>query len=234
MADYSGWLQRAVQFMRGSSQWPGEWSMKLEIQPPLALDEVEEIEHTLPHAMPPFLRDFYLTASADAECRYSWSPYELNLHRLRDILPYNYSIYGGPSFCDACNYLKHCQVMLEWAEIFEEHGEACRHAAEVMREATPLVNIGNGDCLIYHATAKTGDAQVLYVNHESDMETESPLVPIARTGEEFMAAWEYLGYLGPEIWLLAPFLEDSPTGLFVKQSPLSLRWRTLLHELGNI
>jgi hypothetical protein len=44
---------------------------------------------------------------------------------------------------------------------------------------------------------------VLYLNHE-----EAPSI-IAGSFSSFMKAWESLFYVGPEIWMLEPFLNSS-------------------------
>lgn len=203
--------------------------MNIDIAPPLELHEADRLHRTLPHGLPALLRDFYVTASAGGDCTFSWSPDTKRLAAMAEILPP--TIGGGPHFCSAEDLGEHQQGLFGWADVFDDSGRNGPAAAQTVRESVPLIAVGNGDYVAWHATAAPHQPQVIYISHESDTETESPIVPFSNTGEEFMSVWERLGYLGPEIWLLYPFVEDSPTKLLDSKSPLSKRWISFLGSL---
>ena len=232
MPDYSEWLRRADVFVRATSALPGRWSMNIEIEPPADAAELDRLEDLLPHGLPPVLRDLYGTASAAAGCQFRWSPDKAPLAEMDRILPSQYTVYGGPHFCSAGDLAEHQESLTGWADVFDDFGGFGPATAQTLRESVPLVNVGNGDYVVFHTKANRGEASVVYVSHEAAAGIESPLIPLAESGEQFMTEWESLGYLGPEIWLLYRFIEDSPTGLLDHNSPLAMRWRSFLNSLG--
>lgn len=232
MPDWSQWLHRAEKFVRSTSELAGQWGMQIAIDPPLNPEEADRLDRVLPHGLPAFLRGYYLTASANANCCFHWSPSESQLAALSEILPHQYSIYAGPRFCAAAKLEEEQQGLNGWAEVFDDYGGFGPITARTLRESVPFIPIANGDQLVLHVKANPEKPPVIYVSHETDVETESPLIPVSESAEEFMTEWERLGYIGPEIWLLYPFIEDSPNKRLDSTSPLALQWRTFLRGLS--
>jgi hypothetical protein len=232
MPDYSGWLRRAEAFVRATSTLPGNWSMKSNIAPPLGLEEADRLDRALPHGLPPLLRDFYVTASADVECRFTWTPDGESLSRLAEIIPHQYSIYAGPHFCSAGSLAEDHEQLIGLAEIFEDFAEYGASAAQTLRQCVPLISVGNGDYVALHVKAGPSQPGVIYVSHEVDIESDSPIIPLASTGEQFLTAWERLCYIGPEIWVLYPFLDDAKSGQLNADSPLANKWRSFLESFS--
>jgi hypothetical protein len=231
MPDWLPWLQRAERFVRSTSKLAGRWGMQITIDPPLEPAEADRLDRVLPHGLPAFLRNYYLTASANAHCCFHWSPDEPRLAAMSEILPHQYSIYAGPKICAAAKLEEEQNGLIAWAEVFDDFGGFGPVTARTLRESVPFIPIANGDQLVLHVKANPEKPPLIYVSHDTDMETESPLIPISDSAEEFMTAWERIGYIGPEIWLLYPFIEDSPTKRLDTGSPLALQWRTFLQGL---
>ena len=105
MPDYSEWLRRADGFVRDEHALPGRWSMNIEVEPPAGAAELGRLEDSLPHGLPSVLRDFYGTASSGAKCTFTWSPDKARLAEMDQILPSQYTIYGGPHLCSAGDWL---------------------------------------------------------------------------------------------------------------------------------
>jgi len=229
--DWLPWLQRAERFVRRTCDLPGRWCMTIAIEPPLDSANAARLDRVLPHGLPELLRDFYLTASACADCSFSWSPDELRLAALAEVLPHQRSIYAGPKICSAAKLEEEQQGLMGWAEIFDEMGGHGPATAQVLRDSVPFIPIGNGDQLVLQVKPSPDRPRVIYISHETDVDTESPVIPISESGEQFMADWERIAYLGPEIWLLNSFVQDSSTGLLDSGSPLASRWRAFLKGL---
>src|SRR5438105_4034095 len=118
MMNYAEWLHRAERFVRGTSTLPGRWSMEIAIDPPLDPAEADRLASNLPHGLPQPLRDFYLTASANAVCSYSWNPPPAELARLQKVIPDEYGIYGSTRLCPAAELAEHHEQLVGWEEMF--------------------------------------------------------------------------------------------------------------------
>jgi SMI1 / KNR4 family (SUKH-1) len=232
MVNYSEWLHRAERFVRGISALPGQWYIQVAIEPPLEPAAVEKLAEALPHGLPQPLRDFYQTASRDAVCNYSWQPPAAELARLRKVLREDDGIGGGTMFCPAAKLAEHHEQLMGWAEMFRDAGGHGPAAARKIADCVPMISVGNGDYIALHVKAQKDDAAVVYVSHEALVSEESPIVPLARDIDQFLFNWERIGYLGPEIWLLDSFLENSASGLLDVNSRLAKKWITLMETLG--
>jgi hypothetical protein len=190
---------------------------------------MNRLEQDLPLGVPSFLRDFYLTASADAECRFSWSPNsdQVSVSAYVD----GYSIYGGPNLCAANSLKDHQNNLMSWADVLDEYAGHGANAAAMLRRCVPLIAVGNGDYVAIERQGKQ-DGPVFYISHETNVEDESPIIPYCNSGKQFMTVWERFGYLGPEIWVLFQFLNDSTTGMLDPDSSLANQWRAFLGSFG--
>jgi len=232
MVDYSEWLHRADVFARSVGVLPGRVGMEVDFLPPLDVADASHLNATLPHGLPAALRDFYVSASAGGRCTFRWTPNESDLELIAKLVPHNYTIQGGPWIFWAINLEGEHQGFVDWAEVLDELGGYGPAAAKTLRECVPLSKIGNGDYLALHAKAGSDRVPVIYIDHEADLELQSPIIPLSESLEQFFTTWERIGYIGPEIWLLNPFLRDSKTGLLDANCPLAIRWRTLLRSFG--
>ncbi len=231
MNDYSEWLRRAENFVRSTHQLPGEWLLRVDIEPPCIADVVKQLENSLPNGLPVFLRDFYLTASARLECRYHWSPDAPTLALLEELIPHTYSFYGGVSICPAVELEGAQQGFMNWAEIFEKYGGRGPEWAAIIRQCVPLTAVGNGDYLGIRVD-ETDQPRVVYIDHETDPAKDCPIFPLANTPEEYFIAIEQLGYLGPESWMLTHFLDTNPPKLLDTQGAAAGAWRKMLSSFG--
>jgi hypothetical protein len=230
MVDYAEWLQRAEAFVRRLNRLPGCWSMNIAVDPPLDVAEAERLDKALPHGLPRAIHDFYVSASASAECTYTWRPDGFHRGRLDEVLPDEGEVYGGIAICPAARLQREQEGFASFAKILPELGRHGPAAAEVVQGCVPLIAVDNGDCLALHVAANPRQPPVLYLIHDADVDDESPVVPISSSFEQFLGDWELLGYIGPDIWLLQPFLEDSKTGELDADSPLARRWRALIDD----
>jgi hypothetical protein len=232
MIDYVGWLRRAEKFVRGTSRLRGEWSMEISVTPPLSPAQADRLTKTLPFELPSPLLQFYTTASANARCFYSWKPDKDALTKVRSVVVDTFSVYGRAEFCPAVDLAEHYEQLLGWSDRFRERDRHGPAAAETISNCVPLISVGNGDYVAINLGEMEGGASIVYVNHEADVEEQSPIIPLARDLDDFLMTSERLGYLGPEIWMLDALLEDSPSGLLDGDSRLARKWRAVMMEVG--
>ncbi len=90
-----------------------------------------------------------------------------------------------------------------------------------IRRRFALSRIGNGD---YLGTRLAGEPAppVIYLPHDDESRE------IAPSFTAFLTAWERLGYLGPEIWMLEPFLNPAPGHLDADSEPVQALRRAAL------
>src|SRR5262245_60618476 len=101
MFDYSGWLRRAENFVRGLTYLPGEWGISVACEPPLDATAVHQIREVLPLGLPAPLFDLYKAGAANYRSTYHWSPNQLYLPMVEQVFPHQYSLYGGARFIPA-------------------------------------------------------------------------------------------------------------------------------------
>ena len=181
--------------------------------------------------LPAPLYDFYTRGSASCHCHYWWSsdsrptPWE-------DAFPSQYTLYGGPEIIPASQLAECCANVRSWASSdWTGEGGGAPPGFERWRHAIPFVAVNNGDYLALDANADTSRTPVLYLCHEADVycsESPSPATEISPSFEQFLADWEKLCYVGPEIWLLSAFLAEDFTGPLQTDSPRASRWRDIL------
>jgi hypothetical protein len=226
------------------------------VAPPLNSKQVEELETSLGRRLPRVLRDFYITASADAEVSLEWQPNEERAALLEFVG--RYTLYSGPRFCSAGSLKYHQECFLDWAEVLEEGPKPgvlnAKQLAELfglpelvmerrgpnpiaantLRESVPLIAMVSGDYLAIHLQNGRDDGPVNYISHSAVLGplSDTPITTLCESGEQFLDVWERFGYVGPDCFELFPFLRDSKTGMLDADSPLARKWRAFLGRFG--
>jgi hypothetical protein len=232
--DYAAWLARLERFVRAAARLPGEYSMQVDIAPPLGKDA------SLPATIPPGLSEFYRTAAGRVTCSYRWSPDARRSGNFEDSFPDRYSVYGGLEVTPIENYGELEEQLRNISEIFDDDDTAPdphgynKAAAHVLRHSAPLWNLGTGDMIVECPQGCCGDATILFVAMELAQLGEKPLVGLSRSFDEFLTAWESVAYLAPELYLLQPFIEDSEDRLLNADSPLARHWHRFIYGLVEI
>jgi hypothetical protein len=189
MLDYAAWVGRLSAFV---AQLPhcGQTveSVECTIRPPLDPATAPALLAGIPDA----LAAFYRQGAAKLLLEYTVRVVSPSAEDEEEELTAS-AYLGGPK--DVANWLEECR---EWAT--DTWIAECEDACDYWTHAVPFLCIGNGDYIgIY-----TGDAvpagTVVYLSHD-DMSFE-----LAPSFEAFLTTWEQLCYLGPESWVLEPFL----------------------------
>jgi hypothetical protein len=72
---------------------------------------------------------------------------------------------------------------------------------EKWSKAVAFAALENGDFLAFEKKTKE-DAPIIYLSHDDESKV------IAPSFEHFIREWAALGYVGPELWVLEPFLDE--------------------------
>jgi hypothetical protein len=230
MIDYSRWLSRAEAFVRGLDYLPGKWGVSIAVEPPLTASAADELGRTLPLGLPSPLYNLYTTGSASYRCTYHWSPDKAYLPLVEQVFPHQYSLYGGARFISAAELPDRQASVRSWATEWDAPADAPpRPGWELWHQAIPFLAVGNGDYLALQVSNGTDKQPVLYLSHDAGGgDDERTAFEISPSLEQFLADWETLCYVGPEIWLLGEFLANEGKGLLQVNQPKTNLWREVM------
>jgi hypothetical protein len=190
----------------------------------LSREETDALRRRLGSEIPDALRGFLERGAASVACRYTFEydpDDEAEAAAFLKLFPSQTSIYGGPVFGPADMLPDFARSCAEWAKQFDEAGDVAE--GRRWRHALPIVAVENGDYVALDGAGPgrdPSDPPVLYLSHEG----ESGLLAASFT--EFLAAWERLCYLGPEVWLLDVF--RGPDAFIAAEGPAVAEFRRLL------
>lgn len=221
------WLARAEQFVRPASRLPDEWGFSVTIEPPLSEHDADELAKTLPLGLPAPLREFYTQVTSGCECTYHWTPTEANLRLLKDVFPHQYSVYGGVRIISASRLLDAHGMHSWWQDVAGR--EDLRSQWEIWRQCVPFISVGNGDFVALHVTNDPLQLPVVYLCHD---DPDLCVLPLSDSFNQFLSDWESLFYIGPEIWLLNPFMARKGNGPLNLKLKSVARLRKLFAELN--
>lgn len=207
--DFAGWVARARAFTLGLDHLPAAEVRSTAVAAPLDEVALGALEDALGAVLPTSLRTFFSRGTSAMDCAYTFKPEGQALDQLRTLLPDESEIFGGARMGPASDLADYSTAVREWARdtwIADEPDQRI-----IWESALPFVALDNGDYLALDLQDGATDPSVVYLCHDD----ESLL--LARNLAEFLAAWERLCYLGPEHWLLGPFIIDS--GLDAESEP---------------
>jgi hypothetical protein len=196
MYNYSEWLQRAIAFIQSTEslkRYFTEVETQTEFHPPVPESVLQSVIQNLRLPVPDSLKQFWTTATSGCECLYTASnPIGYGMYCTTQIYDYPTSIYSGFYFLNAVELEYHLQNCRDWGEEMEDPQNV-----RWWLESIPFISIRNGDYIALHTT----NNQVIYLSHD-----DSCFVLASDFGE-FLQNWEQLCYVGPESWMLEPFLD---------------------------
>ena len=227
--DFSAWVRRARDFR---AEFGGRSGFEFDDwidAPPLTPGEADGLSRRIGRQLPDALRGFLEHGAAWLACRYTFEydpDDETAAAVFLELFPYQTSIYGGPVFGPTETLPDFARSCAEWAAQFDGGGDPAE--GRRWRYALPIVAVKNGDYVALDGAGGApdpSDPPVIYLSHEG----ESALLAASFT--EFLAAWERLCYLGPEIWLFDAF--RGPDGFIAAEGPATDKLRRLLGAPGT-
>jgi hypothetical protein len=218
--DYAGWVSRAQAFVDRIAGLPDVELRSREVDPPLSREQIDGVAAAVGRPIPEALRRLLVEGASRVDCAYAYEPADETLTALQAVLPDETRIYGGARLCAAAELRECAQLAAEWANETWVADEADQQT--LWEAALPFAALENGDYLALDTRGEAPDPPVLYLCHDDDSSLLAP------SFSEFLARWERLCYLGPEHWLLDPFLGED--GTLDPQTERAARLRELFRD----
>ena len=215
--DYPGWVARALSFTSGLGRLSHAEIRSTQWERPAAEADIRAVERALGRTIPAAVRAFFERGASGVDCGYVLAPAGQELDRLRSLLPDETRIFGGARIGPVSELPDFSRAAREWAE--ETWVAEFPADRLIWDSALPLTRLANGDYLAVDLRTNATDPPVLYLNHDD----ESFL--LAPNFAAFLGAWEGLGYIGPEHWLLREFV--GPDGYLDPESERASQLRAL-------
>lgn len=197
------WLDDMAAFVRSVELTAG-CEMRIPFaREPCASDEIiSAVESRLGSLLPKIVRELISFGSSSFGMRYALEPKAAESDVIRGLFA-TQSIVGGGTI-RLRDLPKHKEDARAWAEetwLAEEPDQQ-----ELWLKSLPFLRMDNGDYLSLDLRRPADDPPVLYLSHDDESQT------IAASFTGFLQAWERVCYVGPESWMLEPFI-DPETGL---------------------
>jgi hypothetical protein len=218
--DDAGWVARAQAFVDRIARLPGVEVRSRDVDPPLGPGEVDRLAATLGRPIPDALRRFLTHGSGRVDCAYAYAPVGARLAELRAVLPDESRLFGSARLCAAAELPDYARSTAGWARETWVADDPDQHA--LWEAGLPFAALANGDFLALDMRGGSADPPVLYLNHD---DASAALAPAFT---EFLGRWEQLCYVGPEHWLLDPFL--GADGTLDARTPRADRLRALFGD----
>ena len=219
-ADFSfeGWIKEFISFVESRTGRRG-FRGSCRVEPPLAEDEFERTVAKLPLPVPDDVRKFLLTGSGGCRFSYQWRFEEEDAGCLENFGSEDYRIFGKATLCVWKNFVRQARECRQWAE--ETWIAEYPEEKAVWLNCLPVAGLANGDYLAVRADGAGTGSAVYYLAHDDASQILAPSFPA------FLDAWAKLGFIGPEIWVLEPFL-DPGTGFLSGETAEAADLRRLL------
>jgi hypothetical protein len=186
------WVEKArLRVENLSKRVKGVIEEQVVVEPPLTSSQVDALVSELGRPMPGALRAFLEGGSSGFNFRYKWRPQD----KVADIDV----IWGRGELCKASEFalwLSDCKESAENAWIAEYPDDLAMWTASF-----PILRMDNADFIALDQRTGADDPQVLYLSHD-----EESLV-IAPSFSAFLREWERVHYIGPESWMIEPFVD---------------------------
>ena len=176
---------------------PGEFdSLNFEQLPAASEALLASIESNLGFRIPVELRDFLLQTEA-LTFQYGWELPESLLPDAKELGLGDF-IHGGGKIDGNCIFddFNECQ---KYANESWLNDDEFREDQEIWKNTLPFLKMANGDYLGLDPKTHA----VNYLSHDADS------FRISSSFDDFLECWSLLGYIGPEHWILKPFLQNS-------------------------
>ena len=178
------WLSDAEAFFSNLKTLGGEFDhFYKKILKPLSTRKVAQLASSFALPIPPVIHDIWVTNTSCAKLRYYWIP-SAERSSIADSLYNEKEIYGGGSLFDA-------EATQGWID-------DCREFATVSWLTDPSFKADQELWLNSFPFMR-----MVYLSHDGKS------FVVAETLEQFLTAWGAIGYVGPESWMIEPFLNPT-------------------------
>ena len=211
MLDLPAWLEKAKSFIDRLRHLPQEVFIRIHVTPPPSRSTIDRVRKQVPRALPEVLIDMYRHGFGEFECRYSWEPPRDSLRKLGRLYADQRSIYGGPCFVSYNKLAQTCELGRVWADevCAGWEGDEGAAARELWHRSIPFIALDNGDRVALDVASDFENPSVVYLSHDD----AGFNVRLSDSLESFLLSWEQIAYVGPESWMLSPFLDPETLAL---------------------
>lgn len=201
--DYAKWVDVARDFSRQLSE-VFDLEFEISIAPKLSCSEIKQLQRLVGKPIPVTLREFFEQGCGGLEVSYAWEPDvedEKAIQNLRKIYDgAKAEVWGGGPFCYASR-LQELELSLQhWAR--ETWVASDPQEFSKWTSAIPLMELPNGDFLGLDGRQVLDDPPVLYLAHDDVSHAVDESFTL------FLEHWSQILYIGPEYWMLRPFLSE--------------------------
>ena len=197
---FEGWVRTAKERIQSlPKRVSGAVEAEVNVTPPLDANEIKSLASELGRSIPPALRGFFERGSGGFVFRYKWALTGAQEKGVKSVLGGD-SAWGGGEFCQAGSFAQWLSDCMEWAE--ETWVADSPEDLEYWTKSLPILYMDNADFLALDQRTETDDPAVVYLSHDDESKV------IAPSFTAFLKEWERLHYIGPESWMLEPFLDE--------------------------
>ena len=188
--DYAAWLKKLVKRVEAEkSKKPDDPNICCVVEPVLSSGRIEELRRQVaPMPLLPAYARFLELACGGLDFHFNPLDEDGN------------EIYAGGVLFMARELLEDIKSGKEWAE--DTWIAESEENKELWLNGLPFIHLANGDIIAMDIRSDPEDPAVLYLSHDDDSRELSPSL------SRFLKSWEKLGYVGPEIWILEPYLDE--------------------------
>ncbi len=215
----SEWLESVRTFTARYKLAEG-FSIQHQIEPPLPESRLAALTSELAVRLPEAVRLFLTRGSRRCRLEYQWEPTGSASELLEEILDQAY-VSGGADLCDASALVAQLKECHEWAR--ETWIAEYPKDQEFWLNSLPISPLDNGDFLAVDLREAKADPPVVYLAHDDESRI------IAPSFSAFLKTWADLCYIGPEIWILDHFIDNS-TGMLDASTPKAERLRDVFRS----
>ncbi|MEQ2010162.1 MAG: SMI1/KNR4 family protein [Limisphaerales bacterium] len=198
---FDEWVRTAKQHIESLPQRvAGEVESQVTVEPPLSASAHDSLVNQIARPIPASLRAFLERGSAGFEFRYKWTPKGENAEDFKSAFGGEDSTWGGGALCQASSFAEWLADCKSWAEDtwVAEYPEDLAF----WTQSFPILRMDTADFIALDQRSPSDDPAVVYLSHDD----ESKLIAPSFTA--FLRVWERLHYVGPDSWMIEPFLDD--------------------------
>jgi hypothetical protein len=199
---FDEWVRKAKEFTEGlSQQVAGKVESQATIEPPLSAAALDSLISKLGRPLPAMLRAFLERGSGGMDFSYHWTASGSQAVAIKSIYRVKEYVWGGGEFCKAAHFEQWLRDCKEWAA--ETWVAEYPDDLAFWTQSFPILRMDTADFLGLDCRTLKDDPAVVYLSHDDESKI------IASSFTAFLAEWERLHYIGPDVSLLDAYYDGN-------------------------
>ena len=170
----------------------------MKVEPLLADEAIDTLSADIGRSIPAALRSFLASGAGGMEFTYRWTATGSQAAAIKSIYRVRDYVWGGGVLCRASDFGEWLRDCKEWAE--ETWVAEYPDDFAFWTQSFPILRMDTADFLGLDGRTPSDDPAVVYLSHDDDSKI------IAPSFTAFLAEWERLRYIGPDI--LEEYFDD--------------------------